>query len=66
MKKETYYEEQGLTKKEFHERESLLNKLKYHNSDFTLENHKRLTDITAKMNFDPEDMKIINANLLSK
>lgn len=66
MKKETYYEEQGLTKKEFHERERLLQLQKDSTRYFSNEEWIRLKELNAKMNFDPEDMKIINANLLSK
>jgi len=64
MSKESYYEEQGLTKKEFHERERLLELQKNHSRWFSQEEWNRLKELSAKMNISSEELtkntKLIN------
>lgn len=64
MKKETFYEEQGLTKKEFHERERLLELQKDSTRWFSQEEWLRLKELSAKMNISNDELtkntKLIN------
>lgn len=65
MRKETYYEEQGLTKKEFYERERLLQLQRDSSRWFSQQEWNRLKELNAKMNIDPEDLAIINKKVNS-